>query len=183
MENIVHNGKLDLGCGDNKREGFTGVDKYKTASTDAEVDLFVFPWPIADEVHMSHFFEHVPARTRPKFIEEIFRILKEPVRDGEQLVKEGGKATFITPMYDRMFQDFTHEWPPIIPGSYLYFNKIWREQNKLTHGEYDIKCNFDFVYGYSLNPTIQARNTEYQQFALQHYNNAASDLHVTLTKI
>ena len=35
--------RLDLACGDNKREGYFGVDKYKTASTDKVVDLMKYP--------------------------------------------------------------------------------------------------------------------------------------------
>lgn len=172
---IEHNGKLDLGCGDNKKEGFTGIDKYKTASTDAECDLLQFPWPIADdsvsEVHCSHFFEHVPAMLRPKFMEELYRVMKV-----------GATAQFITPCGDRHKQDFSHDAHEVVPGSYLYFNKAWREQNKLTHGVYDIKADFDYSYGYSLHPSVAARNAEFQQFAMQFYNNSATDLFVNLTK-
>lgn len=167
--------KIDLGCGDNKREGFTGIDKFKTSSTDIEHDLFSFPWPVesdtVEEAHCSHFFEHVPKEVRARFMEELHRVLKV-----------GSKATFITPCGDRALQDATHEWPPIVPGSYLYFNKKWREDNKLQHGFYDIKCDFDYSYGFALAPAVAARNPEYQAFAVAHYNNAATDLHVTLTK-
>lgn len=172
---IEHTGKIDFACGDNKREGFFGVDKYKTSSTDAEFDLLQFPWPIADgsvkEGHCAHFFEHIPAALRPRFIEELHRVMEE-----------GAKVQIIVPMGDRMFQDFTHQWPPVVPGSFLYFNKKWRVDNKLEHGEYAINADFDYTYGYGLHPTVAARNAEYQQYAIQFYNNAASDLYVTLTK-
>ena len=155
--------KLDLGCGDNKREGFFGIDKFKTASTDLVHDLFKFPWPIesdsVEEIHCSHFFEHVPAATRKPFVEEIHRVLKK-----------AGKATLITPMGDRAYQDPTHQWPPIVPGSFLYYNQEWLKQNKLEHGDYKTTSDFDFTYGYNLNPVITARNQEYQQYALQFYN-------------
>lgn len=167
--------KIDIGCGNNKREGFTGIDKYKTDSTDIEADLFVFPWPLEsdsiEEVHCSHFFEHVPKALRPQFMQELYRVMKK-----------GAKATFITPTGDRMLQDFTHEWPEIVPGSYLYFNRKWREDNKLQHGAYDIDCDFDYVYGHGLTPAIAARLPEYQAFAINHWRNATTDLHVTLTK-
>lgn len=169
--------KLDLGCGDNKKDGFLGVDKFATASTDHVFDLLEFPWPVDDgaveEAHCSHFFEHIPAGKRVPFMEELYRVLAK-----------GAKAMFITPHAhsDRAIQDFSHEWPPIVPASYLYFNKGWRESNKLTHGAYAIGCDYDFGYGYSLDADITVRNAEYQQFAIKHYNNAASDLIVTLTK-
>jgi len=172
---IEHNGKLDLGCGNNKREGFFGIDKYKTEATDATFDLLEFPWPIADEsveeIHCSNFFEHVPKHLRKAFMEQIHRVLLK-----------GKTAQIITPMFDRMFQDPTHEWPPIVPGSYLYFNQEWLQANKLTHGDYITSADFDYAYGYALHPTVATRNAEYQQFAINHYNNAASDLYVTLTK-
>lgn len=172
---IEHTGKIDFACGDNKREGFFGVDKHKTASTDAEFDLLTFPWPLADgsvkEGHCSNFFEHIPARLRPRFMEELWRVMET-----------GATCQIIVPMGDRMCQDFTHEWPPVVPGSFLYFNKKWREDNKLCHGDYVINADFDYSYGYGLHPQVGSRNAEFQQYAIQFYNNAASDLHVTLTK-
>ena len=167
--------KLDLGCGDNKREGFEGVDKFKTDSTDHVVDLLEFPWPWDDgsveEVHCSHFFEHVPADKRARFMEELWRVMVP-----------GGRALFITPMGDRALQDATHQWPPLVAASYLYYNKDWRVANKLQHGFYDIKADFDYTYGFGLAPNIAVRNAEFQAFAIAHYNNAASDLHVTLVR-
>lgn len=167
--------KLDLGAGQNRREGFKGVDFVKTDQTDYVHDLFKFPWPFGDdsveEAHASHFFEHVPAKVRPKFMDELYRILVP-----------GGKVTIICPYYTsiRAIQDFTHEWPPISPNSFLYFNRGWREQNKLTHGYYDLKCDFDFSYGWSVNAAWQARNDEARNFAIQWYANAVDDIHVNL---
>jgi len=85
-------------------------------------------------------------------------------------------------MGDRMCQDPTHQWPPIVPGSYLYFNQQWLKDNKLMHGDYITKADFDYSYGYALHPAVAPRNVEYQQYALQFYNNAATDLYVTLVK-
>ena len=172
---IAHTGKLDLACGNNKREGFFGIDKFKTESTDANFDLLQFPWPIesdsVEEVHCSNFLEHVPAAQRKPFMEELHRVLKV-----------GKSAQIITPMGDRMCQDPTHQWPPIVPGSYLYFNQQWLIDNKLMHGDYITKADFDYSYGYALHPQVGVRNAEYQQYAIQFYNNAASDLYVTVVK-
>ena len=168
--------KLDLGCGDNLREGFEGVDFVKTKSVKYVHDLFTFPWPFKDdsveELSASHFFEHVPQKLRARFMDEVYRVL---VPDG--------KFTVVTPYYNsvRATQDFTHEWPPISPQSFLYFNRKWREDNKLTHGHYEMKCDFDFVYGYAMNPTWAAKSEEARGFALIHYCEVASDLHTALT--
>ena len=182
--NLQHNGKLDLGCGDSKRPGFTGVDKFKTDSTDLLFDLLVFPWPIAsgstDEIHCANFFEHVPAKLRTSFMEEVHRVMKA-----------GSKAVFITPMFDRMFQDPTHEWPPIVPNSYLYWNQEWLKQNKLMHGSYVTSADFFMTFGYAVHPDFAKSEDEdgdddeaeeKQRFALLHYNNAISDLFTTLIK-
>lgn len=169
--------KLDLACGDRKTEGFIGVDKYKTPSTDKLVDLMKPNWPwkdgTVDEVVCNHFFEHIPGPQRPMFMEELYRILKK-----------GAKAVIVVPFGSsvRAAQDFTHAWPPVFAESFLYFNKKWRDDNKLTHGAYDIKCDFDFGYGFALSEEWGLRAQEVQAFALKHYTNVAADLHVTLTK-
>jgi len=169
--------KLDLGCGQNKAEGFTGVDKASLDTVDIVHDLFVFPWPFKDgsveEVHSSHFFEHVPGNLRGKFMDELYRIMIWEAR-----------ARFIVPYWSskRSVQDFTHEWPPICEDSFLYFNKNFRDTNKLTHGCYDLKCDFDFSWGYVIGNELGMRSEEYRQHVIQHEVNTVSDLDVTLRK-
>jgi hypothetical protein len=167
--------KLDLGCGQNKREGFKGIDFVQRDGVDIVYDLFTFPWPLKDnsvgEAHCSHFFEHVPGMLRGKFMDELYRVMVD-----------GAQATFITPYYSSMraVQDFTHQWPPISETSYLYFNKGWRDANKLDH--YPVKCDFDFTYGYAMDQETAQKNQEVQRFAVKHYCNAVMDLQITLTK-
>jgi SAM-dependent methyltransferase len=166
--------KLDLGAGENVKEGFLGVDFYANHGC-RKVNLLKFPWPwkanSVEEVFCSHFFEHVPNRLRIQFMDEVWRIL----------IPEG-KATFVTPYWSspRAIQDPTHEWPPIAEQSYLYFNKKWREDNQLTH--YLGKCDFDFTYGYNVDQETAAKNMETQAFHVKHYLNAVSDLQVIMTK-
>lgn len=166
--------KLDLGCGDNPAPGFKGVDRY-AQTADYKIDLFKFPWPFkdgsVDELYSQQFFEHIPQNVRVPFMDECWRILKA-----------GGKFTVIAPYWTsaRAIQDPTHEWPPICEWTFLYFNKGWREQNKLTH--YLGKCDFDFTFGHMMLPEWQARNDETKAFALAHYFNVASDIVVNLVK-
>lgn len=167
--------KLDLACGDSKKEGSIGLDIVKTPSADHVVDLTKFPWPIddgvVDELHCSHFFEHLTGKERMSFMDECWRVMKSKT----QLI-------IICPHWSSMrsVQDPTHQWPPVAEASFLYFNKQWREDNKLSH--YAITCDFDYTYGFSMDNDTVVRNVEYQQFAVKHYNNAVLDLHVTLTK-
>lgn len=165
--------KLDLGCGQNKQEGYLGVDIWEGA--DIVHDLTITPYPFEDEsvesIWCSHFFEHLTGAQRIAFMDECHRILKP-----------GAQMVIIVPHWSSMraIQDPTHQWPPVCETSFLYFNKGWREQNHLGH--YNIKSDFDFGYGFSLDGDIQVRNAEHQQFAIKHYNNAVMDLHVTLTR-
>ena len=167
--------KLDLGCGQRKQEGHVGVDIAKAEGVDVVFDLRRTPWLWKDNsvesVFSSHFLEHLTGPERIPFMEELYRVMVK-----------GGQALFITPYYASMrsVQDPTHAWPPICEASYLYFNAGWREANKLTH--YPIHCDFDFSYGYIVNPAWQSKAEEPRNHAIAHYWNAVSDLHVTLTK-
>lgn len=187
--------KLDIGCGQNKQKDYVGIDIAKCEGVDIVHDLFKFPWPIetesVEEAFSSHFFEHVPAKLRFRFMEEMHRILVPCKCPGEcpsqtgwstPCPEQGGKATFITPYWSSMrsIQDPTHEWPPICEASYLYFNRKWRETNKLDH--YPVNCDFDYGYGYAMDQETVTRNQETQVFWNKHYTNSISDIHVTIIK-
>lgn len=167
--------KLDLGCGQNRREGFTGVDIATLPTVDVVHDLRILPWPFdsetIEEIWCSHFVEHLTGQERMGFMNELGRILLR-----------GSKATIITPYWSSMraVQDPTHQWPPLCEMSFLYFNKEWRTQNRLDH--YPLTCDFDFTYGYDIAPQWQQRHFEAKQYAVAHYTNVAMDLHVTLVK-
>lgn len=165
--------KLDLGCGENKKAGFHGVDFYSQADT--RFDLMTFPWPWKDssveEIWCSHFFEHIPGPARIKFMDECYRIL----------IPEA-KFTIVVPYWasPRAIQDPMHMWPPVSEQSFLYFNQGWREANKLTH--YLGSCDFDFTFGYVLDPETVGKNQEVQTFQIKHYLQAVTDLQVNLVK-
>lgn len=163
---------LDLGCGQNRKDGFIGVDKVKLATVDVVHDLDVYPYPwddeSVDEIFACHFIEHVGDLI--KFMDECCRILKK-----------GAKMTVIAPYYTSMgaWQDPTHK-RAISESTFFYYNKGWRDANKLDH--YGIKCDFDFVFGHSFGPEWVTRHEEARNFALMHYFNVASDIQVVLTK-
>lgn len=166
--------RLDLGCGPNKREGFHGVD---ALAFDGKVDTVMdlrqtWPWKdgSVDEVHSSHFVEHLTGAERVPFFNEMFRVLRG-----------GAKATIIVPSWtsERAYGDPTHQWPPVTGFSFYYLNKQWRDVNA-PHVGYT--CDFDFVGGNSLPPAWNARAQEVQAFAQTHYLNVAQDMIVTLTR-
>jgi SAM-dependent methyltransferase len=165
--------KLDLACGQNKQKGFIGADIYAGPDVDVVIDLEKFPWePWADEsvgeIFCSHYVEHTPDLI--KFMDECYRILVF-----------GGKMTVIAPYYSSMrcWQDPTHK-RAISEMSFMYFWRKWRVDNRLDH--YPIKSDFDFTWGYALDPAVAARSEEARAFAVKHYHNAVADIHVTLTK-
>jgi hypothetical protein len=79
----------------------------------------------------------------------------------------------------RCWQDPTHK-RAISEATFLYFNKQWRDTNKLDH--YEILSDFDYTYGYDMNLMWANRSDEARNFAVVHYNNVVNDIHVVLTK-
>jgi ubiquinone/menaquinone biosynthesis C-methylase UbiE len=169
--------KLDFGAGNNCREGFESVDLYLPGAK-YQIDLtsFPFPWPdeSVEEINCSHFLEHIPKEKRWPFFEECYRILKPE-----------GKMHINVPNWksERAYGDMTHEWPPVSTMMFWYLNKNWREQNKLTYGPYDIKCNFDVNAGPSgIVPQFAQRSYDAQVFVTTHYMESYMDMWVILTK-
>jgi hypothetical protein len=184
--------KLDLGCSSNKQPGFLGVDRSQRLdkegkpTVDVVHDLTVAPWPWADnsveEVHCSHVLEHIPARKRIIFFNEMHRVLVK-----------GGKARIATPHWcsNRAYGDVTHEWPAVSEMFWFYLDPKWREINAphlhgpacpdALPGEV-YTCDFEANWGYSLAPWMMNRNQEWQGMALAQYKEAAQDMLATLTK-
>lgn len=168
---------LDLACGKKKQEGAIGVDKYQCGEVDIVHDLLTYPWPFEDNsidaAYCSHFFEHIPGKERPKFMDELYRVLKPEAT-----------AVIVVPPFnsDRAYQDYTHEWPPVAPSSMHYFNRPWRELQQLDYGDYDIKSNFEIEAGANLSEEWKQRAVDARNFAAKHYVNTTTDLIFKLTK-
>lgn len=172
--------KLDIGCGTHKKDGFTGVDAIAFDGVDVVHDVRT-RWPWEDqsvsEVHCSHFLEHLNAGERVFFMNELWRVMKP-----------GAKAAIITPHWssNRAYGDPTHQWPPVAEMFYYYLDPTWRAANAphtdIKHNPSGFSCHFDCTWGYGLHQSILARNTEFQQFAINFYKEAAQDLHATITR-
>ncbi len=122
------------------------------------------------EIECAGVFEYVPGKQRGKFMDEVYRVLAAD-----------GKATFVVPYWStsRGIQDFRYEWPPLCEQSFLYFNKSWRETNKL---DLKLKCDFDFTYGYTPDAETSARSDESRSFYIKRYTNSIELLHLMMTK-
>ncbi len=97
--------KLDLGCGENKQEGFVGIDIRKLKGVDIVHDLEKFPYPLPDECASlaiaSHLVEHINPHKGVfiDFMNEVWRLLKP---NGEFII---GTPYAGSPGY---YQDPTH---------------------------------------------------------------------------
>ena len=176
--------KIDLGCGKNKQAGFIGVDQYQMDGVDVVCDLASSRWPWDDEsvseVHCSHFLEHLTNLggkwERVHFFNELGRVLKAD-----------GKVTLILPHWasNRYYGDPTHKEPFSEMGFY-YLSREWR-LSQAPHADASVNpngysCDLGAVWGYAVNPSLSSRNAEYQQYAMQWYKEAITDIHATITK-
>jgi predicted SAM-dependent methyltransferase len=172
--------RLDIACGQAKRDGHVGIDIADLPGVDFKHDLLCFPWPIesesVDSAFSSHFFEHVPGKLRPAFMSEVWRILKP-----------GAEIVIVTPLgLTRQCQDFTHEWPPIYPDSFHYFDRAWLRAIKHDHyvSQYNIHCNFKVVdLAVNMDENHQDIDDDRKRYAVKYLTNAASDLVTTLRKV
>lgn len=184
--------KLDLGCGNNKREGFTGVDSIKFDAVDIVADL-TQPWPWADnsvdEVHCSHFIEHLEGQQRIFFANELYRVLKP-----------GCFATVIFPDWanDRAYGDMTHKWPPMSGFWFFYLSREWRlgiegkvpgnaPHDDIKYNPNGYSCDFDAGWGHGTvshycNYPVETLNEERKAHNMAHFINFRMDLMGRLTK-
>lgn len=168
--------KIDLGCGKNKKgTDWIGVDVRNFEGVDVVCDLGSGVWPWEDEsvseCNASHFVEHLNAKERIHFVNELHRVLIP-----------GGKCQVIVPHWasNRAYGDLTHQWPPVSEMWFYYLDKGWREREAPHNDGYT--CDFTCTWGYSVNPSIQARNLEFQQHALSWFKEAAMDTIATMVK-
>ena len=95
--------KIDIGCGNNKPEGYYGVDQFPFEGVDKVFDLSSPGWPLPDSnfdyVRASHVIEHV--KDTQVFLKEIHRI-----------AKNGAEVLIETPHYSWVdsWNDPTHIW-------------------------------------------------------------------------
>jgi hypothetical protein len=75
---MVNEKCLNLACGNNKIEGYYGIDVKKTDNVDYVMDLEIFPWDIesnsVENIICSHYVEHTPTETYSK---RLIKLLNE----------------------------------------------------------------------------------------------------------
>lgn len=92
--------RIDLGCGENKPEGYIGVDKRQLEGVDLVHDLDMglpFPDDYAQHIRANHFLEHV---RDPVFImNEIYRVLVPRGTLAFDYLSTEGKGAFADPTH------------------------------------------------------------------------------------
>ena len=105
--------KLNLGCGEDRKEGYINLDWSPLTNPDVVHDLNVFPYPFADNeldyIEASHVLEH---------LDKPFLVMKEFHR----VLKPGGTLHVKVPHFSRGFThaEHAHGFDVTFP---LYFNK------------------------------------------------------------
>jgi len=195
---MVNKQKIDLACGNSKKTEFFGIDIADIEGVDLVHDLTVYPWPIKDnsvkEINCSHYVEHIPHLDVKGILQqsESFEEFKSKViesKDGfinfmnelYRIMELGGKAIITCPHYMsiRAFGDPTHE-RYIGDFSFLYLNKEWRDNNKLSH--YNLTCDFDMKVSYHINNELTLKSQEIREKAFREDWNAVNDIIVEMTK-
>lgn len=117
---------LNLGCGSNRIEGATNIDKYahETCKPDLQFDLEQSPWPIETNsvgwVIANHVLEHLGETT-----EKYFTVWKELYR----VLKHGGIVSITVPHYlHKNFADDPTHVRRITPKSLILFDQEFNKK-------------------------------------------------------
>ncbi len=111
--------KLNLGCGEFKKQGYLNVDNFSVSEPDLRHDLNSFPYPFADDsfslIEADHLLEH---------LNDPFMVMKELHR----ICKDGAMVKLRVPHFSRGFTHAQHcrgfdvsfplYFKPDFPGGY-----------------------------------------------------------------
>jgi SAM-dependent methyltransferase len=163
--------KLDVGCGQNKKEGFLGIDILADDRVDYTLDITKEKLPLedntVDEVFSNHFFEHIDS---PKeALEELIRVSVH-------------KAVFeIWTPYLKSNEAF------LLGHKHFYNETIWRhiciEYPHFWLKDVEATLRLD-KFCYVLSPNIMEelkKNNISLSFALRHIFNIAHELGAFMT--
>lgn len=182
--------RLDLGGGENPREGYESVDPFAPGAPH-KVHLWDGQrWPWGDDeasaLHSSHTIEHVDAAWIDTYhggakLDALMFFFTEAFR----ILKPGGSFTLVWPACQsvRAFMDPTHR--RFIPREFLaYLDAEWRKTSKLDHYLTGGKpLNFKVVSAQPTIPETEAQKADIVQMqnANDHWN-FFQDWIVTLNK-
>lgn len=162
--------KIDLGCGDTKREGFWGIDFCPGPSVDLVLNIESERLPFEDNsiehVFSSHMFEHLSDLTFP--LQEIIRVCKEDAL--VEIWTPYGKSNGAFAIGHQLFFNENH-WEQICYGS----DRLFLGESK---GYFDWeKTQYHLLLG--IISTLEILRIPLE-FAIQHFFNIAIEWAVFL---
>jgi hypothetical protein len=173
--------RVDLACGQKKKEGFQGLDQMKMDGVDIVHNLMEFPWPFKDEsvyeFNCEHYVEHIPIQLLDgtyglnRFMEEVYRCLMIH-----------GTIRIAAPYFMSMeaWQDPTHT-RAITDRTFAYYNQ------KVVGGSLDHyfpKCNFEEVSKTkAIDPSFESKGEQARRWAIEHYWNVVREVQYVLRKV
>ncbi|MCG2694791.1 class I SAM-dependent methyltransferase [Candidatus Parcubacteria bacterium] len=97
--------KIDIGCGNNKMEGFTGIDLDEKTNPDIVASALDLPFAdnSVDEVYSAHLVEHFNPQEAQQFFNEVYRVLKKGCRATMKIDKDWSEKRL-------MKKDLTHKY-------------------------------------------------------------------------
>jgi len=181
--------KLNLGCGNNHKNGYINVDKY--GEPDIKHDLEVFPWPwedsSVDEIVLNHVLEHLGQDTETylDIIKEIYRVCNNQV-----IVH----ITVPHPRHDDFMTDPTHVRKITPEGIALFSKKNNEEWAKggYANSPLGIYLNVDLELTHtSITPDpiwdllLKKKKISEEEFlsATRKYNNVIKEFHMEVKVI
>lgn len=144
--------KLDLGCGQNKQQGFVGIDIEAHKGVDIVHDLELFPYPLPDECASfavcSHLVEHInPHKGDPRLAPLIDLLIKKKMITEKEIRDTIGEYEGLHPIFIRFMDEV---WRLLKTGSqfamvfpYAASHGFWQDPthlngiNEATFGYFD----------------------------------------------
>ncbi len=155
--------KLNIGCGEDLREGYVNLDFFKHKGIDVVHNLNKFPWPFKDDtfdvIYASHILEHVDDLLN--VMKEVYRISK----DKAIIIIRGPHfscgVTYRDPTHKRAFSYFTFDY---FCNTEEYYNRKEMGLFKLKNRKLNFtRLAFTFL-NKIFNPIINLNPEIYERF-------------------
>jgi SAM-dependent methyltransferase len=179
--------KLDLGCGQNKKAGFTGLDRLAMPGVDLVCDLDREPIPLpddsVDEIFTMHFLEHTADLLQ--VMQEIWRVCRDGARVSIAVPYFNSIGAYRDPTHRRFFtwETFEHFTDSgNVPSFYAAARfRIVRRRLLFWPANSNWKGHVRFGYLWPLQALANAFPYFYEHSLLRGI--AASDLQVDLVVV